>query len=420
MGAGQAAANGDVIREVVTFDEVREAWRCPHLSANTGGVGEEFFHKDTIVRLDGPDHLRRRRAMGNLLKRRGHKQFRDSALIPTARTLLDEVLSRPEADGYARMNLMRWGLRTNFRLGAAMVGFDDGRAGQGADELLKLMETLLHGRPSNISVATGQFRKGDAALQDAINARNEIITRYYEPSLQRRKAIVSQIAAGESTDDDLPMDLLSLIATEADPAWADPEIAKREALFLFNAGVHTTTVSLYWTLRELFQWLAANPDDWRRVQDDAYLLRAAEESMRLHPVTPGFPRRATQHVSLSGGTEIDEGDLVLIRSGPANIDPQVFGDDALEFDPQRQVPSTTKGYVYAFGLGSHQCFGMPVVMGAEGIDGSLVHMLKQLFLAGLQPDESGPEQISLEEARGGWSPEPEVYAVQFPVAGHAS
>lgn len=46
------------------------------------------------------------------------------------------------------MDLIRWSLRVNFRLAAALVGFDEGTSGQGAEDLLELFETVLRGRPS--------------------------------------------------------------------------------------------------------------------------------------------------------------------------------------------------------------------------------------------------------------------------------
>src|SRR5258708_6526305 len=307
--------------DIVDFTEVNEAWRRAEFSSDTGGLGQEFFHEGTVVRLDGAEHARRRRAMGALLKQRGHKQFRDTALIPTAEALLAEVLRSPDPDGYARMNLMRWGLRVNFRLGAALVGFDEGRAGAGAEELLALMETLLRGRPSNLAVSTGRFDAENQELKEAIDARNEILERYYAPALARRQAIVEKIRAGQAPADAPPLDVLPLIASGAAPAWSDPATAEREALFLFNAGVHTTTVSLYWTLRELFGWWQTHPDERALIGDDDYLLGAASEAMRLHPVTPGFSRKAVADVTLTRGSTIGDGELVAIRSGPANLDP---------------------------------------------------------------------------------------------------
>lgn len=402
-------------QHVTSFAEAREAWKCPHLSADIGGAGAEFFHTGTVVRLDGDMHRTRRRAMGALIKQQGHKRFRDTALIPTARALLDEVLASVDADGYARTNLVQWGRRANFRLGAAMVGFDAGRSGTSADELIELMDVLLKGRPGNAAIALGLADQTNPAFKAAVVARNDIIERFYRPALARRRALLEDLAAGRITESDLPVDLIMMIALEADPAWQDEDVAEREALFLFNAGVHTTTVSLQWALRELFEWLNDHPDDRSKLTDDAFLLRVVEESLRVHPVTDGFPRIATQDTEFSGGTLVHEGQLAVIKSGPAGVDEREFGADALKFDPNRHMSAGTPNYAFAFGAGAHQCFGLPIVMGARGLDGSLMHMFRLLLEAGVELDPDGPELSSSAQARGSHEHEPPEVIVRFPV-----
>jgi cytochrome P450 len=402
-------------RLVTSFAEVREAWKCPHLSADIGGAGAEFFHTGTVIRVDGDLHRTRRRAMGRLIKQQGHRQFRDTALIPTARALLDEVLSSPDADGYARTDLIQWGRRANFRLGAAMVGFDAGRSGSSADELIGLMDTLLKGRPGNAAIALGLADQDNPEFRAAVRARNEIIERFYRPALARRRALLEDVNAGRLEENELPVDLIMMIALQADPAWKDEDVAAREALFLFNAGVHTTTVSLQWAVRELFEWLESHPADRSRLRDDSFLLRVLEESMRVHPVTNGFPRVAVEDVRLSGGTVIEKGRLVVIKSGPASVDEAEFGSDALAFNPNRRMSPGTPNYAFAFGAGAHQCFGLPIVMGAQGLDGSLMHMFRLLLAAGLEIDPDGPALGPLDETRASHHPEPHAFVVRFPV-----
>lgn len=402
------------VLDLETFQEVREAYRCPDLSTHTGGAGQEMFHKDVIVRLDGEEHTRRRRALGTLLKQRGHEKIRDLVLYPTAKARMEELLSQRDENGFAHTNLIQWLQRTNFRMAAAMVGFDNGREGESAERLVELTETMLRGRPSNLMVSTGQYSISGDVQKESIEARNAILAEYYEPSLKNRRELVAKVADGEVDEDDLPNDLITLIATSADPAWDDPSLAEREALFVLNAGTHTTGTTVYWATREILNWVAKHPEDRIKLQDDDFLREAVEETMRLHVVTGGFPRMATAHIDFGGGTEASKDDMVIIRTGPASVDASVFGENALEFDPYRPAVDNVKRYVFGFGLGSHQCLGMPIVMGAKGIDGSLVYLLKNLFKVGLELDPSGPEQPSLESARGKWTAVPPVFAVRFP------
>jgi hypothetical protein len=128
-------------------------------------------------------------------------------------------------------------------------------------------------------------------------------------------------------------------------------------------------------------------------------MRCAHEALRLHPVVAGFPRRADADVELCAHTQLHKGDIAVIRSGPASVEPGVYGDDAATFNPYREVPAGHYPHGLAFGTGSHMCYGMPIVMGSEGLDGSLVYLTKILMTAGVgrDPKYAYPP---LEESRG--------------------
>ena len=66
-------------------------------------------------------------------------------------------------------------------------------------------------------------------------------------------------------------------------------------------------------------------------------------------------------------------------------------------------------------MGTHMCFGMPIVMGTGGIDGSLIYVLKKLFAADVLPDESVPP-FDLPGTRGRFATNElgESYMVKFP------
>lgn len=392
--------------DVTSYEEAREAWTCPHLSAGLRGPGEEHFHEGTVMRLDGPAHVARRRAMGSLLSRRGHEQFRERWLFPAADAGLAEVLERRDADGFARVNIRKWALRVNQQLAAALTGLDKGTTPDGAQELFELMEIVLRGRPQAFDVTLGTYDQSTPSAQAALIARDTIISEFYMPALRRRHAM---------TEEEMPQDLLSLIAKGADPAWKDPAMGQREALFLLAAAVHTTAASLVWVLRELFDWLISNPMLRHRLKETDFIVRATQEALRLHPVVPGFPRLATENVTLKGGTQIPQGSIAVLRSGPADIDEKVFGADAREFNPDRPIRPGVSRFALAFGMGTHMCFGMPMVMGTGGLDGTLIYVLKKLFDAGIEPDES-QAVFDLKNTRGRFATNElgDNYAVKFP------
>jgi cytochrome P450 len=392
--------------EISSSVGVGDAWRCPALTTVIDGPFHQHFHTGTVNHLDGHDHVARRRAMGSLLKRRGHRYFRDSYLFPTADAALEDVLAHPDPDGYCRIEILSWAQQVNQRLAAGLTGFDGATGAAGGRRLFALMEAYLRGRPSNISVVTGAYDPASDQAQEALRARDELIASYYEPSLHRRQQLLAEVEAGTRDEATLPQDMLMLIARRLDPAWADEGNARRDAISLLAASVKTTSLMLVWTLREVFDLADHDPGFTPGLVDDQIALRLVQEAMRLHPAIPAFPRGALDSVHLKDGTEIEAGSLAVIRSGPANVAPEVFGESRLEFDPNRPVPDGVARHGYAFGAGPHMCYGMPIVMGAEGIDGSIVYLLKQLLQAGAEPDPDYPPRYADLAATRGWYAEP--------------
>jgi len=396
--ADTAATEPSVV-EVTEYGEVREAWRSRSLAADLGGASDAYLRAGTVFRLDGREHQRRRHTMGQLLKRRGHQRFRDTALFPYADAALARALAAPADDGLVHLEVYTWALRVNQQLAAAIVGFDEAKTPEGAGALAELIDASLRGFQSGFHAIFEPFDPEAPHNKAGIEAREEIVRRFYAPSLARREELVAEVAAGRLDEKELPSDLLTLIAQRAEAAWEDPGVAQREALFLLQAGVHTTSSSLVWTLRELFDWFDAHPEDHEKRTDEHFLMRSAHEALRLHPVVAGFPRRVDEDVELCAHTQLHQGDIAVIRSGPASVEPAVYGDDAGTFNPYREVPAGHYPHGLAFGAGSHMCYGMPIVMGSEGLDGSLVYLTKILMAAAVRRDPDH-EYPPLEESRG--------------------
>jgi cytochrome P450 len=382
--------------EIKDFEGVREAWKCPHLSARMGDSGEELgpsyelFLRGTVIQLDGAEHVKRRRTYGQLIRGGGHKEFRDTWLFPVVDSSVRELHANPDEDGFARVEVYRWIRRVQMQLAAALVGFDEAREPEGAEELADLMTILMAGRPTQYEMTVVGHDEESAALKATVGARDEILERFFRPNLERRLELVRRLEAGEISEEDLPKDLTMLIARRADPAWEDPALAEREVLLLLAGSVHTTSSAVMWTLREIFAWLEEHPDEESRLEDDDFILGAAREALRLHPVAPASPRLAVEDVELKSGAEIPDGAIALIRSGFASTEPSIYGEDAMEFNPDREVPPGIYEFGFAFGTGSHMCYGLPIVMGTNGLDGSLGYMLKAMLGAGARPDPEAP------------------------------
>lgn len=386
--------------ELTSFGDVTTVWRCPHTSVNTPGPGEEHFHQGTLMRLDGDAHTARRRALGALLASRGHAAFREKWLFPIAREAIEAMRRRPGDEGGARIELVSWARRVSQQLAAAVTGYDEATTPEGADRLFELSQVMLKGRPNAMRVTMGQVDEQDPDFVAGLAAKRKIIETFHNPALQRRVELLERVRRGEMQEDELPIDFLMLAAQKIDPAWNDPAQVERDALLLLGASVHTTTNSVVWALQEIFLWLGEHPDQRDRLKDEQFVLRAAQEALRLHPVVAGFTRLATEDITLPSGEELKKGEMGVMRSGPASADPEAFGETARDFDPDREASKATSRFGLAFGMGKHMCFGMPLVMGSTGLDGSLVYFLKLLLEADVRPDEERNAPFDVEGARG--------------------
>ena len=392
-------ATGDHrVIELTSFGDVTAVWKCPHTSMQIGGQGDEHYHLGTVTRIDGEDHARRRKALGALLARRGHQIFREKWLYPTATAAIEEVLASNDPAG-APIELVKWGRRISQQLAAAVAGYDEATTPEGADRLFDLSQQMIAGRPSILKVILGGVDEEDPTHLSGLEAKREIIETFHNPALRRREALLRQVEAGMLDIAELPTDFLMLAAQKVDPAWNDPGQVERDAILLMGAAVHTTTNSLVWALQEVFDWVARNPHRGADLLDEKFVLRAAQEALRLHPVVPVHTRLATEDIELPSGDVVPEGVVAMMRSGPASSDPEIFGEDARVFNPDRPSPTQTSRFGLAFGMGTHMCWGMPLVIGSGGMDGTLVYLLKALLDAGVTPDaRNGP--FDLEATRG--------------------
>ena len=115
--------------------------------------------------------------------------------------------------------------------------------------------------------------------------------------------------------------------------------------------------------------------------------------------------------SLASGRSFEAGEHVCLEIGRANRDPEVFGPDAESFVPGRDLPTGIYPYGVAFGTGRHMCFGQPVIMGSDGVNGSHVQIMKALFAAGVRRDPSRPARMN--EQFGRMDALWDVYPIQF-------
>jgi cytochrome P450 len=143
-------------------------------------------------------------------------------------------------------------------------------------------------------------------------------------------------------------DLVSRLVTDPECPLDDRALAVNLAAFLF-AGNDTTQRML----GLMVMVLQDRADVWDSVAGDPdFAAAVVEECLRVRPPAGGGMRRATCPIEYRDAVWTPD-QVVFCSSISASADEEVFGADALTFDPYR---SNAKDHL-AFGHGSHYCIG---------------------------------------------------------------
>lgn len=345
----------------------------------------------------GAAHTGRRRIMNRLVRTPALDHYREVLIIPALRRQFRELIAQPAPDGVYRTDLVRFTMLPFVRFAAALAGFDMSRAGSDEELLGLIMDMSALNR---VRWSTEDHRP---YIERAVAAKARFKQGYVEPALA---------ACPYRPGDEVPAgqhDLVSLVAAELDPGWRDdPDLKVRDlAISLFAAGVGSSAEMMTNLLDELTEWLPVHPEAQAGLDDVEFVSSLVQESLRLHPTPPATGRIALEDVHLASGRVIRAGQWAAILLSIANRDRSVYGDDADTFDPRRQVPAGATRYGLSFGAGSHQCLGLPVVLGSSGV-GSHVHVARLMILAGVSRDLDRPPAREPSE-RTRWETYPVIF-----------
>ncbi len=377
--------------EVTRYAEVAEALRHPKLAVTLDEQSVPV-RGGTVLRIDGGAHTKRRRLLNRLVFRGGHQRLRAEVLRPAIEREL--ALAGSRAAGVVRLDVVAFCFRVLTELVATMIGLDRAQMRTDIEELFRLQAELdAFPRFKTQLLGAAPLDPGDEArVRDALErlrvAKDAFSERWVRPALESRRELVRRHEAGEIGFEELPSDLLTMVAAHADPAFdADPDLPVRHAVIDFlHAGTGTSVGAVAHAANELERWWRDHPADRERRLDPAFLSAAVYETLRLHAANPAEIRRATEDVTLSAGTRIPAGRYAALRTGSAHRDRDVWGPDAAAFDPCRVPPPGAAAYGLAFGAGPHMCYGLPLAIGDDGVDGNLVLLLRSLYEAGMEPD----------------------------------
>ena len=351
-----------------------------------GEINVREFLAASMMFVEGDSHRRRRKLLNPLVRADALQGIREDVVLPEADRLMQIRMAEPGPDGRYRLDLIEFLERVFIHFTARLIGLVDIES----DERLELMRSFAG--PLAAGTSSAYLSDRDAVNEMALRAKAEYVDAFFAPSLKWHREQRARIEAGELADEEVPGSLLKMVAAKLAPEWEDEANAVVESTLLFAASVGTSTQSIVHTIDFLQTWFIEHPEDLPRKTESKFLLNSLQEVIRLRaPFSPYTTRLVLEAGELSDGTRIVPGQELHMEYVKANRDVTVFGEDAAQFNPNRPDPTNKMPrYGLGFGIGTHQCYGLRVVVGNDGSGGAHLELLRKLMAAGVRPDPGSP------------------------------
>ena len=261
---------------VDTYSQANEALRMADLRQALYDEGAILMEK-VLVNLHGQEHRARRNIETRVFRRDFFHWYEREVFPVTLRETLAPYIAQGSAD------LVDFGFRAMMNLTADFSGVDRPlRSAEETAHLLKILRTF--GKAATLGQALGDKEAIRGEIRQALE---EFDTVFFRPSLNRRQALLADLAAGRCTEDGLPRDVLTELLRHQHEHALSHDVLMKEIGFFLLAGAFTSIHTLTHAMHEIFEWRQQHPEDAPRyARDRLFLQRAIHESMRLHPSSP--------------------------------------------------------------------------------------------------------------------------------------
>lgn len=276
---------------------------------------------ETLLSIEGTDHLRMRRLLGPAFRNRTIEAMR-----PQFQALANELIDAFAARGTVEF-VSEFAEPYSSRILCMLLGLPDDewpQVAHWADDLGKSFGINVRNDLPRIERAleglTGYIEK---VVDDRlVHPQNDLVT-----------TLVQAHAAGAEVPDEKPLTRRELSVA---------------LVFLAFAGMETTRNQLGLAL----QTFLAHPDQWRLLAQRPELGGVAvEEVMRVNPTVTWVTREALEDVDLNG-LHVPKGGIVQVLSHAIGTDPSRMGDE-----PGFDITVEDRPLHAGFGGGIHHCLG---------------------------------------------------------------
>ena len=361
-----------------------------------------------LVNLHGKEHQMRRKVEAKILRPNFYRWYETEVFKKT----LDETITPYLKEGKA--DLVDLSYRILLNLTADFSGIDrPNKSVAETERILSMLRTF--GKAATLGQAKGDKDAISNEINDSIEAFN---VEFYKPSKQKRLEYLNRFKLGEISERDVPKDVLTELLKNQGKLGLSDDIILKETAFYLLAGAFTSIHTLTHAMHELFERVKDLTQENRIMNEPIYLQRCIHESMRLHPSSPTAMRRPTCPYQTNDGKTLNNSDTLVINLMEANRDVSVFGLDAKEHNPERNLPSGVPPYGLSFGKGMHACIGVNLAAGIipkKDTDplthqyGIITLTAKKLLEYGAVPNKNKPGVVDRSTVRNNWSSYPILF-----------
>ena len=361
-----------------------------------------------LVNLHGKEHQMRRKVEAKILRPNFYRWYETEVFKKT----LDETITPYLKEGKA--DLVDLSYRILLNLTADFSGIDrPDKSVAETERILSMLRTF--GKAATLGQAKGDKDAISNEINDSIEAFN---VEFYKPSKQKRLEYLNRFKLGEISESDVPKDVLTELLKNQEKLGLSDDIILKETAFYLLAGAFTSIHTLTHAMHELFERVKDPTQENRLINEPIYLQRCIHESMRLHPSSPTAMRRPTCPYQTNDGKTLNNSDTIVVNLMEANRDVSVFGLDAKEHNPERNLPSGVPPYGLSFGKGMHACIGVNLAAGIipkKDTDplthqyGIITLTAKKLLEYGAVPNKNKPGVVDRSTVRNNWSSYPILF-----------
>ena len=327
----------EVGKAIITGDP--EVFRA----GDTNGLFRPLMGSNSLLLLDGEEHLRHRRMLLPAFSAGHGRRFAEQVREIAERRVStwepgQKLRLRDEMEAISFASIMR-----------VVFGSEDDSTHEALGELVPEMMD----RCDSPFALIPWFHKEVGGLSPwarLLRVLNSIDAVLYDAIRQRRRDPLSELRE----------DVLSVLvkAQHEDGSPLEDQEIRDELLTLIMAGYETTTSGLAWCLERLMR----SPERTERLQSelregsDEYLDAVVKETLRVRPVVPVVARRLTED-RVIGGQLFERGTILMVSIYMVHTDPDSF-EEPDEFRPERFLADGGGDLPWIpFGGGSRRCLG---------------------------------------------------------------